>query len=234
MGNYQTRENGYISWPVSIILSVIVISIGIWYSSRSLNLVGYSTKGDIIVNLAEVTDISEGDQILNNNHDADVYIVEYSDIYCPSCREMRKEIRNIVQRHNGKVGWVFRNFPLSIQHPLAYYPATAGQCLDKKKGNEAFWQFIDKLFLLEESGLVNKEVAKREALRLGLSEKYLDECVVSDEVKDIVLAQRLEAYSAGARGTPFLIIANKKGELRIMRDGLPTKDQINTIVMSLL
>lgn len=223
-----------IPWIISLALSALVVAGGFWFISLPSNFVDARSGGKVIVPLSEIREVTTKDHILKGNENAEVYIIEYADVYCPACRLMRKTIRTVVEEYDGKVGWVFRNFPISLHHPAAYYPAVVGECVAEHGGNEKYWNYIDKLFEIEGARSLNSNDVKEEAIKNGVPTEEFDECLKQEDKKNIVFAERLEAHSAGAIGTPFIVIANKKGEVSIVRGGLNSVKRIREIVEGFL
>jgi len=90
----------------------------------------------------DVTAYQEGDHILGNP-EAPVMIIEYSDLECPFCKRFSGTMKEIVAESNGNVAWVYRHW---IVHPGALAKAGAAECVNKLKGNDAFWKYIDLVF----------------------------------------------------------------------------------------
>lgn len=84
------------------------------------------------------------DHILGNQN-ASIKIVEYSDIQCPYCAKVHPTIKEVVEKYDGEVMWVYRHFPLNI-HQYAEELALATECAASLGGNDAFWQTLDGLF----------------------------------------------------------------------------------------
>src|SRR6476620_4774920 len=74
---------------------------------------------------------------------APVVLVEYGDYECPHCGHAHPIVQR-VQKHFGKrLGFVFRNFPLSQMHPNAESAAEAAEFAATK---DRFWEMHDGLF----------------------------------------------------------------------------------------
>lgn len=78
--------------------------------------------------------------------DAEVVIVEYSDLECPYCAKFHDTLHQLVTDYNGKVAWVYRHLPLTQIHATAEDKALASECVAELGGNDAFWKYIDNIF----------------------------------------------------------------------------------------
>lgn len=92
----------------------------------------------------EVPTINETDRYLGNIN-ADVVIIEYSDIDCPFCKSFHPTLERISQEYGSKIAWVYRNFPLESLHPEARTKAEAAECVGQIAGNEAYWKYLKTL-----------------------------------------------------------------------------------------
>jgi protein-disulfide isomerase len=79
------------------------------------------------------------------NKNAQVVIVEYGDMECPYCAEVHPTIQKIITDYNGKVAWVYRDFPLTI-HANAQVKAEAAECSSQQGGDATFFKYVDKLY----------------------------------------------------------------------------------------
>jgi protein-disulfide isomerase len=98
-------------------------------------------KNDDLEKMAPVTDKDH----IKGDISAPVKIVEYSDLECPFCKRFHATMQEVVKSYDGKVAWVFRQFPLAQLHPKAVKEAEAAECVASLGGNAAFWKFIDKV-----------------------------------------------------------------------------------------
>lgn len=90
----------------------------------------------------ETTGYVEGDHIVGNP-DAEVIIVEYSDLECPYCKRFGETMKEIMAESNGNVAWIYRHW---VVHPSALPKAGAAECVAKLKGEDSFWKYIDLVF----------------------------------------------------------------------------------------
>ena len=89
--------------------------------------------------------VSADEHILGNAN-AKIVIVEYSDLECPFCKVFHNTMHQVVEKSNGDVAWVYRQYPIPQLHPKAFHEAEATECAWEQGGNKAFWKYIDKLF----------------------------------------------------------------------------------------
>jgi len=74
---------------------------------------------------------------------APITMVEYSDFQCPFCKRFHPTMQRIMKDYDGKVSWVYRNFPLSSIHQYAQARAEAAECASEQG---KFWEYADALF----------------------------------------------------------------------------------------
>jgi len=94
--------------------------------------------------------ISDTDHVLGKAN-AKVTIVEFSDFQCPFCSRHHPTMQRIISEYPDDVRWVYKHFPLESIHPRARPAAEASECVADLAGNDAFWQYADKLFANQSS-----------------------------------------------------------------------------------
>lgn len=144
--------------------------------------------------------------------DADIILLEYSDLQCPFCQSFHSVIEQAVNDYNGKVAWVYRHLPLETIHPQALPAALAAECVNEFAGKDAFWKFVDEVFADQDNNITDDGL-KKVATSLGVSEKDYSECIVSNRHNNTVQRQAGEGEEAGVTGTPATFVINKKGEM---------------------
>ncbi|RYX79286.1 hypothetical protein EON76_01020 [bacterium] len=77
------------------------------------------------------------------NPDGKVVLIEYGDIQCPSCGGAHPGIKKIAEDYGDKIGFIFRNFPLTSAHPNALAAATAAEAAGLQG---KYWEMHNTLF----------------------------------------------------------------------------------------
>ncbi len=133
--------------------------------------------------------------------DAPVTIVEFSDYQCPFCRRAEPVVEQVLTRYEGKVRFVYRQFPLERIHPLARGASEAALCADDQG---RFWDFHSRLF--EDGANLEPAGLQTQAEQLGLDLADFLQCV-SERRHQRAVQEDVEAGIAlGVTGTPAFFI----------------------------
>lgn len=138
--------------------------------------------------------------------DAKVTIVEYSDFQCPFCARGYQSIEQVLKEYEGKVKFVFKDFPLTSIHPWAQPAAVAADCV-YKQSPDAYWKVYNYLF--ENQRDVNAQNLKdkvTEAAGSGIDKAALGDCIDNQKTLADVKAEQAEGESVGVNGTPAFFI----------------------------
>lgn len=132
---------------------------------------------------------------------APVTVVEYGDFECPNCKQAAPAVKLLLARFNGRVRFVWRQFPLEEVHPHALQAALASETA---AGQGKFWPMHDLLF-------ENQAHLKPHQLRGYAQRLELDMVRYDADMADTVYLQRvredIESGSAsGVRGTPTFFV----------------------------
>jgi len=198
-------QNNNLTVPIAIIVAGALIAGALFFAGKSATPSGPNTETGAEKNVPAV---SVEDHILGNP-DAPVVIVEYSDIECPFCKQFHVTMQQIMDEYgkDGKVAWVYRQFPLAQLHPNAPKLAEASECVASLGGNTAFWSFLDEVFAVAPINVLfpmdrlNEVVAK-----VGVSQSDFTQCLDSGSKESIVEKQFNDAIATGGQGTPHNII----------------------------
>lgn len=179
------------------------------------------------IQLAEITD----KDWVRGNRNAKISIVEFSDLQCPFCRRFHPTMKQVLEEYGDKVNWVYRHFPLTSIHQYAQSAAEASECIGELRGNDAFWQFIDKLFDKQEQ--LGKDFYIQTAQELGVDKDKFENCLNSGKYTQKVQDSYNQAVAAGGRGTPYSVVVTKNGQ-KIPVSGAVPFSQLKAIIDPLL
>lgn len=197
--------------PISIVVSGLIIAGAIYLTTNKQAPVAENVDATEL----KIAPIDASDHILGNP-DAEIVIVEYSDLECPYCKGFHETMKKIMDEYGptGKVAWVYRHFPLTQIHTQAQAAAEATECVAKLGGNDKFWQFTNTLYTGAPTSL-SKENLLATALSVGINEAEFKACIASDYPKQEV-AKDVADGNAIAKvdkqfGTPYNILISKSG-----------------------
>lgn len=160
----------------------------------------------------------DDDDHVKGSRSATISLIEYSDFECPFCARFHPTAQQAVDDYDGQVNWAYRHFPLSF-HPGAQAKAEASECVAKLAGNDAFWQFSDKL--INNQSLPVSDLADL-AGSVGVNKSKFQDCLDSEETKALVNADLISGQGAGVTGTPGTFVYNNEtGEARLVPGAVP-------------
>lgn len=219
--------------PASIIVCGALIGAGIYLSSKNPPRELKNTlpsAASIIMN-----PVTSEDHIFGNPN-AEVFIVEYSDLECPFCKVFHPTMKRIMSEYggSGKVAWVYRHFPIANLHSRAQKESEATECVAELGGNDKFWKYVDSIFNTTGSNntLDPAELPKL-AASLGIDEKKFNDCLSSGKYSAKVLSSVQDAIKAGARGTPQSILIAPNGE-KVSIEGAQPYEVVKALVEAAL
>ena len=164
-------------------------------------------------------EIRDDDPVLGDK-DSKIKIVEFSDFECPFCARAASgavaQFKASSYFTEGVASLVYKHLPLNSIHANAQKAAEASECAREQ---DKFWEYHDLLFLNQRAlGLDN---LKAYAGQLGLNQAVFDECLDSGKMAQGVSQDATDATNAGARGTPYFVIANEDGETQVVSGAAP-------------
>jgi len=144
--------------------------------------------------------VNPADHRLGASH-APVTLVEYGDFECPNCKQAAPAVKLLLARFAGRVGFVWRHFPLEEVHPHALQAALAAEVA---AGQGKFWPMHDLLF-------DNQQHLKPPHLRGYAQQLELDLRRYDADMADTVYLQRVRediagGTASGVRSTPSFFL----------------------------
>jgi len=190
---------------VVVIAGVLMFSGGSGSGSGTGNSVGGTVSASI-----------DDDAVLGDAN-APVTIIEFSDYQCLFCRKFWTETLPSIKSEyidTGKVNLVYRDFPLASIHPMAQPSAEAAECVREFGGDEAYFEYHDKMF--EEQNLLGAGTIqyttadlKSWASELGYN---IASCLDSGKYASEVQKDTRDAQAAGGTGTPYFVVIGSDGK----------------------
>ena len=207
----QTTDKQLLSTPAAILLSGVLIAGALLYALLYAPGKGTTQTGDAGEGAVKTMEVSASDHALGDPKTAELTLIEFSDLECPYCSQFHPVMEKIKNEYGSKVAWVYRHFPLSQIHPEAFPAAVASECVASAQGNDAFWRFIDGIFINQAriGTALYRELAGKE----GISASALDACIAEASTTSLIESQFSQAVAAGGQGTPFTVIVDKKGKI---------------------
>ncbi len=133
---------------------------------------------------------------------APVTLIEFSDYECPYCREWQAETYpQLMSAYQGKIRFVYRDFPLTGLHANASPAAEAADCAGEQG---KYWPFHDKLFGGELA--LGPDAYLQYAADLGLDIDKFKNCLETNKYQAAVEANYSFAYNLGVQSTPTFFI----------------------------
>ena len=131
---------------------------------------------------------------------APVTIAEFSDFQCPFCSRVGPTVKKIEEVYGDKVriAWKHNPLPFHKDAPLAHMASVAAH----KQGK--FWEYHDKLFANQKA--LKQENLQTYAQELGLDMQKFQKDLLDLENKKVIDADKAEARSLQASGTPSFFI----------------------------
>lgn len=133
--------------------------------------------------------------------DAPVTIVAFSDFECPFCARVNPTIEKLLQAYEGKVRFVFRDFPLPF-HPRAPKASEAAHCAHEQG---KFWEMHDVLFANQKK-LEVEDLKAHAATIQGLDQEKFAACLDSGKHAETVRKNMEAGEEAGVQGTPAFFV----------------------------
>jgi predicted DsbA family dithiol-disulfide isomerase len=154
--------------------------------------------------------------------DAPVVVVAFSDYLCPACRAAHKTVNRLRERFQGRVRWVFKDFPLPM-HPGARRMHAAAHCAEMQG---AFWEFQERMFASQ--GAPDMEDYEALGHDLDLDVERLLACIERGDHLQTVDAAVQEGKAAGVRATPTFIVNGA------MHQGAPSEEEFARLIQEAL
>lgn len=167
-------------------------------------------RGDIQIGVPRPVEprleISDGgNKPVYGPEDAKVTIVEFADYQCPFCARMVPTLKEVTEKYEGKVRWVYRDFPLREIHPEALPAAVAANCA----GEQGKYKEMHHA-LFENYQNLNSALYTKLAGDLKLDGEKFATCLKDPKQSEEVMRDYADGTQYGVQGTPSYYINGRK------------------------
>lgn len=154
------------------------------------------------------------DAVIEGNKDADILVVEYSDMECPFCVKQYQETKlweKLQAQYGDKVKFAFKN-NRGVNHEGTEAKALGALCAAKIGGDKAYVSFYNTIMKnsTNAGGVYAVSRLPDAAKEAGLNIKAWQDCVDKKETLPQFGSQTTEAQGLGLGGTPGTLILNVK------------------------
>jgi protein-disulfide isomerase len=145
------------------------------------------------------------DDHIQGNTKAPVLLVEYGDYECPHCGHAYPIIKRVQKHFGQRLGFVFRNFPLTEMHPNA---EDAAETAEFAATQGKFWEMHDAIF--ENQDALSVPLLLELAEKLKLDPAALEEALNSGKFTNRVKEDFHGGVLSGVNGTPTFFINGQR------------------------
>jgi protein-disulfide isomerase len=182
---------------VALAVFAFLILIGVFIFTQGFGLLNKEKAGSTKIKMTIGNDAYEG------NVNASITIVAFSDYECPFCKNAEQTIKSIMAKYEGKILYVFKDFPLTWMHAYAFNASLAAKCA---KEQDKYWEYHDYLF--EHQNQLEVQFLKEYANLLGLDTEKFNTCFETQRYRGEVNNDMTAGEDAGVSGTPTFFIFN--------------------------
>ena len=232
--------------PVSILIAAVLISASLIFTvGRNSAPADTSAEQEASADQKPgelIAPVTEND-FFRGAENAPVTIVEYSDFECPFCKDFHVTMKQIIEEYDGKVAWVYRQFPIEQLHSKAIQEAQASECAGELGGGNAFWDFADRVYdITPANDGLDLNILPEIAEEIGINRSSFEECLesgrmASEIAKDMKDVEKLMNWNLARTGrgigTPFSVVISDGGQSFTIPGALPY-EQIRIAIDQLL
>jgi protein-disulfide isomerase len=163
----------------------------------------YAQEG-VVITLKEPepprVQVNLGDATIQGPTEAPVTVVEFSDYQCPACRRNHETMKKILETYQGRVKYVYKDFPLR-SHRWAAKAAEGARCAGEQ---HKFTEFQDVLFSSDQEPAPDQMEVY--ALEMGLDSVQFRQCLDAGKYRSAVEKSIEDGRSIGVNSTPTLVV----------------------------
>lgn len=231
----HSKKRFALTTPLAIVAGAAIIALG---------LIGYglTSRTGSNSNLTFLEEFQGADpskaEFVEGSKNASVFIVEYSDPECPFCARFHPTMNEIRKMYEGKVAFVYNNFPLTQIHPNAFSQSVGIYCAGKVAGSKAYFDYMTKLFDFVVANNYTPQFPEGKlvsfAKELGINETAWNECLIDPASGQKIQDEMQDGQMAGVSGTPstFILVKDSDDIWRVAKvlEGASQVNYVKTFV----
>ncbi len=200
-----------------------------------------SQRDKVNVNDVDVTTVQAASSANGNigdhsegNMKSKVVLIEYGDFQCPGCGSAYPIVKQVVEKYKDKMGFIFRNFPLTSLHPNALAASAAAEAAGIQG---KYWEMHDKLYQNQDSwkdltGQQRTDYFKQLASSVGVDTDRWLAALDGENVQKKIKFDQAIGQKVGITGTPaFYINGENVGDKYYEGDKVVEKKTDNSRVV---
>jgi protein-disulfide isomerase len=139
---------------------------------------------------------------------APITLVEYGDFQCPYCYRAHPIVLKLQKQLDGRLRFVFRNFPLTQIHPNAQHAAEAAESVAAQAGDEAYWRMHHSIFEHQQDSpdALDDAHLARYAAAAGADPARVQADLAEGTYESRVRTDFMSGLRSGVNGTPTFFI----------------------------
>ena len=122
------------------LMIVILVCIGLYFYVSKNNNDGYKFESSWVRPYS----------VKIGKTDSNIQFVYFFDFQCPACKANDSDLEKVKSAYKDKIGFVYRNLPLTDLHAYAGIAAKGGQAM-AKQGNDKYFAYKAKIFTAQET-----------------------------------------------------------------------------------
>jgi protein-disulfide isomerase len=135
------------------------------------------------------------------NINATITLIEYGDFQCPHCRRAYPILKRLLEEKGQELHFVFRHFPLTKQHPLAFSAAVSAEAAGKQG---KFWEMHDLIFENQQKIAAHFIMLLAEGIGLDIAQFELD--LQREEIRAKIERDFNSGVLSGVNRTPSFFL----------------------------
>jgi len=146
------------------------------------------------------------DETIRGTKNAPITLVEYSDFQCPYCARGSRTVKQLLDKYNGKIAFVYKHMPLGF-HPQAMPAAQYYEAIRLQNEQLAF-AFHDQIFADGDKLKQGVPYLQGIAKKLGVNMSRLNKTLKNkaDFIQNRINQDLDEAAKFGFQGTPGFLL----------------------------